>query len=171
VVSMALLRRFRGLQAPVADLPNVCAAGREIAAAAGLGHRIGFLPVDLLRDVLPSGFDVVIECDVGLYNEALFRRVRAALVPGGRFLIVDQLRLNDDLPPPHLEWALEGSLRDPDFAAPTVRAIVALLEALGFVNASHEPLSGSAGEVDRLHDRMTLIEARVARTADDWFPA
>lgn len=145
VIAMALLRRFPGLQATIADIPNVCAASSEIAAEAGLLNRISFLPVDLLRDALPSGFDVVIECDVGLYGEALFRRIWAALLPGGRFLIVDQLRLDDDCPPPRLEWALEGSLRNPEYTASTVRGIVALLEASGFVGASHGSLRGWSG--------------------------
>jgi SAM-dependent methyltransferase len=166
VVSITLARRFPRLKITVADIPTVCAAGRDIAEENGLGFRITYQPVDLLHDDLPRGFDAVLECDVGLYDEALFGRVRAALRPGGRFVVVDQLAPDDDHPPAHLEWALEGALRDPGFAAPTVASVADLMRAAGFEDVLHRLLPAMGGPGDRFAERMTLIEARAPVAAD-----
>ena len=72
------------------DLANVCDAGREIAAESALAERIAYHPADFLRDELPTGFDLALECDVNVYSEALFRQVRKSLRRGGRFVIVDE---------------------------------------------------------------------------------
>ena len=49
---------------------------------------------------------MVLECDVNVYSEALFRKVWAALNPEGRFVIVDQLAPERGVAPPsRLHWA------------------------------------------------------------------
>ena len=57
VMSHALLHRYPQLKVVVFDQANVCIAGREIAAEAGLEERITFLPGNFLKDELPDGFD------------------------------------------------------------------------------------------------------------------
>jgi predicted TPR repeat methyltransferase len=133
VMSLAFLRRYPRLRATVVDIANVCAAGREIAAEVSLADRITYHAADFLRDELPSGFDMALECDVNVYAVPLFRRVRASLKPGGLFVIVDQLAPADGVAPAsRLHWALEGSLRDPSFQFPTAAMIRDQLRQAGF---------------------------------------
>ncbi len=147
VVAMALARRFPTMTIAVVDIPNVCAAGREMVAGHGLDQRIAFVPRDLGSDDLPAGFDAAIECDVGLYSVSFFERVRSALRPGGRFVIVDELAFDDAAPTVHLDWAFARSLDDPGFVPPTVASVVSMLKSAGFGHVTHDRLadSGSAG--------------------------
>ncbi len=173
VVAVALARRHPGLRITIVDIANVCAAGREIVDETGFGGRIDFVAADLLCDPLPGGFEVALECDVGLYREDLFARVRTALTAGGRLFVVDQLPPDAGSPPVHLAWALEGALRDDSHEAPTVAGVVRMLEAAGFEARGGRPLPvatgtpapGRSGRVEgRGHDtfaeRFVVIEAR-----------
>ena len=72
VVSLALLRRHPGLRATVADIDNVCLAGREIADQTSQAERITYHATDFVEDELPTGFDLVLECDVNVFGERLF---------------------------------------------------------------------------------------------------
>lgn len=146
VVSLALLRRHPDLTAVVVDIANVCTAGREIAADTPVAGRITYHAADFLCDELPSGFDMVLECDVGIYSEALFRKLRAALNPHGRLVIVDKLaRPGLALSLPCLSHAFQASLENPDFTIPTVAELQADLVRAGFQPVSEEVLPG--GEV------------------------
>jgi predicted O-methyltransferase YrrM len=153
VVSLALLRRYPHLSAVVVDIPNVCAAGREIAMENALEGRITYHAADYLQDDLPSGFDLVLECDAGPYSEALFRKIRAALNPGGRLVIVDHFTAAEDVAPPScLFWAFGGSLANPNATYTTITEIQARLTRAGF-----QPLSES-----------TLPPRGVLRWSSDW---
>nr|NIV40179.1 methyltransferase [Anaerolineae bacterium] len=68
VMSLALLRRNPRLSALIVDIPNVCAVGREIAAENAMEDRVTYLAADYVCDELPSGFDLVLECDSGPYD-------------------------------------------------------------------------------------------------------
>jgi len=142
VVSLALLRRCPTLSAIVVDIENVCAAGREIAERTPLlRDRIAYQPLDILHDELPAGFDLVIECKVGVYEQALFERVRRALNEGGRFVLIDELPPEGQDPPiDHLRYAFHEALRDPDFALPAREQVSGLLEAAGFDLVSEQVL-------------------------------
>ncbi len=139
VNSMALLHKHPHLSSVVVDIGNVCAAGREIATENGLEERLTYHAANFLEDELPSGFDMVLECDVGVYQEALFRNVHEALNSGGRFVIVDD-RLEEEgvVPSNYIHSAFLDSLEDPDFAFPSVEGIEALLASAGF----EPPLKG-----------------------------
>ncbi|MHC4406124.1 MAG: class I SAM-dependent methyltransferase [Planctomycetota bacterium] len=131
---------------------NVCTAGREIAAENGLEERIAYQEVDdFLKDPLPTGFDMVLECDVGVYEEELFRKVYESLNSGGRFLIVDD-RVEDEgvVPSAYLPSAFLDSLEDPEFALPSVEGIEAMLAQAGFSQISR----------GRVLDDYAMIEAR-----------
>ncbi len=133
VVAIALAKRWPKLEVTIVDIATVCAAGREIAAAEGVDDRILFQGADFLRDPLPGGFDAVLECDVAVFSEALFRRIRETLRPGGRFVIVDEL-LPDEASADRSRraWALVRTLADPAWRAPTVGWIEELLGRAGF---------------------------------------
>jgi len=159
VVSMALARRDPGLTATVVDIPPVCTAGREIATEQGLEDRVTYHPADFLRDKLPGDFDMVLECDVNLYTEDLFRSVWNALRPGGRFVIIDQLAPEDDAAEPaRVLWAFAGSLADPQAELPAVPLVRDLLGRTGFLLVSEGPLSAAAEP--RASKGWIILEAR-----------
>ncbi len=161
VVSLALLRRYPRLTVTVVDITNVCAAGREIAAEHSLEHRITYHAADFRRDELPSGFDMVLECDVNVYSVPLFRRVRDSLHAGGRFVIVDQLAPGEGVAPAaRLHWALEGSLRAPAFQFPTAGMIGDQLREAGFRDLAESELPSAPCSCSRFSGGMTVIEAR-----------
>ncbi len=135
VMSMALMRRNPELRAVVVDIANVCSAGREIAEEQSMDARLAFHAADFLQDELPSGFDMVLECDVGDYGEALLLKIRTALEPGGRLVIVDHFAAETGLAPdtaPYPLWAFLGSLDRPNLSYPTVDDILARLRRAGF---------------------------------------
>ncbi len=162
VVSLALARRNQAPVATIVDLPHVCAAGRDVVREDPLRDRIVFHPADFLRDPLPAGFDMVLECDVGVYSETLFRKVRDSLNPGGRFVIVDQFAPGEGLAPPsRVAWAFEGSMIDPAFAFPTAGRICEWLREAGFHVLSEGPLaSGSPSRGAGFEQVWLVIEAR-----------
>jgi len=161
VISMALLRRHPHLTAVVVDIPSVCSVGREIAAEQSLEHRISYHGTDFLRDELPAGFDLVLECDVDVYSEALFRKVFNSLNPGGRFVVVDQLAPAEDAAPAsRVHWALQGSLIDPGFTFLTVSGVKNLMRKAGFDHLSDHPLHSPIDHAERFMGGMTLIEAK-----------
>jgi SAM-dependent methyltransferase len=163
VMSMALLRLHPRLNAVVVDIANVCAAGRRIAEANELQDRISYHPADFLTDDLPSGFDMVLECDVDVYSEALISKIWDALKPGGRFVIIDQLAPEEGTAPPtRVHWAFRGSLGDPRFRFLTADEVKAQLVKAGFEISSETPLPVVPEGPERVTRGMIMIEARKA---------
>lgn len=92
--AMAFLAKNPKLQATVCDRPAALEVAREIAATQRVGTRLSYLPLDFLKDDIPGLFDVIWYSNVlHIYspeqNLAIFRRAKAALAPGGRFIIQD----------------------------------------------------------------------------------
>lgn len=161
VISQALLCQHPHLTAVVVDIPNVCAAGRVMAAGKSFEQRLTYHEADFLRDELPSGFDMVVECDVNVYNESLFRRVWSALKPEGRFIVVDQLAPAVGVAPAsRIHWAFQGSMIDPEFTFLTSPDIQTLMKKAGFRILSQQPLPHSTERAERFMKGMTLIEAQ-----------
>lgn len=133
VVSMALLRKYPDLTVTVADIENVCIAGREIAAENSLSDRITYCPVDFLQEDLPPGFDMLLQCDVSLFGEELYRRLYTCLNPGGRLVIVNYFPLTENTAhASRLEWTFIDSLENPNFTCPTVAQTQTQLIQAGF---------------------------------------
>lgn len=137
VLSLALLRDHPALSAVVVDHPHVCAAGQSIAATRPEGARLTFIPGDFTRDPLPEGCDLALECDVGIYSEALFRRVWAALRPGGRLVIIDELAAprGDDDGPMQRRYAFYRAMTDfpsEEPERPSVGRVQGMLARAGF---------------------------------------
>jgi ubiquinone/menaquinone biosynthesis C-methylase UbiE len=88
IISFALTRKHHELKATVFDIENVCAAGRKLAEENDLIHRVNYISGNFVEDNLPTGFDMIIESDVGIYNAELFAKVMGALNPNGRFVII-----------------------------------------------------------------------------------
>lgn len=114
VVSFALLRKQHVLTSVVVDVENVCQAGREIASENKLEKRITYLAADFLQDDLPTGFDMVMLCDVGSFSEILFRRIYDVLNLKGHLVIVDKFAPSrTSAPPSRLSSAFLDSLKYP----------------------------------------------------------
>lgn len=152
VMALELLRAHPELLAVVVDIPNVCAAGRKIADQTPERERIYYHAADILQDELPGGFDLALECDVGIFDPALFRKVADSLNQGGRFVIVD------DLPGKSASFsrvahAFLRSLHDPQAALPSLAEVEAALLSNGFAGISTRQLS----------EGRLIVEARRSR--------
>jgi demethylspheroidene O-methyltransferase len=161
VVSLALARAYPELTAVVVDITNVCAVGREIAVENSLDERVSYHAIDFSRDDLPAGFDVVLECDVNIYTEELFQKVRKSLNPGGRFIIVDQFAPAEGAAPPaRLHWAFEHSLVSPEFVFPTAARMQDLLVTTGFQLIGESSFRPEPRPCRRFVEGLVIVEAR-----------
>lgn len=94
--AIELCRASPELSATVFDVPAALDSARQEIGAAGLGDRLDVTGGDYLADDLGSGYDIALVCNVihahdGGEVRRLLERVAAALDPGGRIVIVDQL--------------------------------------------------------------------------------
>lgn len=133
VVSMALLRKYPSLTSTVVDIENVCLAGREIAEREGFSDRITYHAADFADDEFPSGFDLVLQCDVAVYGRELLQKLYRSLKSGGRLIFVDHFSPAENLAPnTRVEWTFLDSLHDPNFGFPTLEEIKTGLSQTGF---------------------------------------
>ncbi|MHA2224820.1 MAG: methyltransferase [Candidatus Hodarchaeales archaeon] len=91
VVSLMLLKRYTYLSAVVIDLANVCRVGREIADSMQIGNRILYQEVDFIEDELPKEFDLILQCDAGVFSEEFFHKLRKSLNDDGRLVIITNI--------------------------------------------------------------------------------
>lgn len=142
VVSLALLERYPQLTSVVVDFEHVCAAGREIADVTPVADRITYLTADFINDELPSGFDLALECEVGIFNVPLFRKVHALLNPNGRIVLVAPWAPGEGLPPVgEIQSSFLGTLNDPDFQYTVTAVKQSYLVEAGFRHFSERTLS------------------------------
>lgn len=92
--ALEFLARNPTLRATVCDRPPALDVARELAARHRHGRRLDYLPLDFMARPIPGRYDVVwLSNVVHIYgpaeNRRLFRRILAALAPGGRLLIQD----------------------------------------------------------------------------------
>jgi predicted O-methyltransferase YrrM len=139
VVSFALLRKQHELTSVVVDVENVCQTGREIASENNLEKRITYLAADLLQDDLPTGFDMVMLCDVGSFSEILFHRIYNVLNLKGHLVIVDKFAPSrTSAPPSRLSSAFLDSLKHPEQSInfTTTEVVQTRLQQAGFQDFS-----------------------------------
>jgi putative methyltransferase (TIGR04325 family) len=160
VVSFALLRKQPDLASVVVDVETVCQAGREIASENGV-ERIAYLAADILQDDLPSGFDLVLLCDVGSFSDLLFRKIHDALKLNGRLVVVDKFALTSTDPAPsRLPGAFLSSLDhpEPSIHFTTVEMVQARIQEAGYRDLSTTPVPHR--EPLRWTLDWTMLEAR-----------
>ncbi len=92
--TVPLLRRSPGAAATIFDLPHVIPMARRRLAKLGLGDRVKLVAGSFYTDQLPPGHDLawvsaIVHQNSRAQNRAMFRKIYAALVPGGRILIRD----------------------------------------------------------------------------------
>lgn len=149
VVSLALLKQNPDLTAVVVDLESVCTTGREIANGTPMADRITYhAVVDFTQDELPSGFDVILDCDVEIYREELefMSQVRELLNEGGRLVVVTNLDgLSAWLTYPTINPPLQrrlnaflSALRVPRITTTTIEDVKTRLTKAGFQNVAEQ---------------------------------
>lgn len=94
--AMAFLQRAPGAHATLVDSQSAMAIARENAQKLGLEDRCEFVTADFRTQELPGQFDIIyLFSIVHSFDEPanieLLRRVRAALVPGGTLVLLEQL--------------------------------------------------------------------------------
>jgi len=102
--TIAFLQACPRMRATLFDRPTVVGLARERLAAAGLLERAALVGGDFYRDELPRGHDLallsaIIHQNSPAQNEELYRKVRRALVPGGRLIIRDHVMSSDRTDP------------------------------------------------------------------------
>lgn len=104
----AALGAHENLTGSLFELPEAAAVARKFLAGKPVGKRIEIVEGSFLELPIPHGHDVVLLANVvhvlsPQHNLDLFRRVRSAVTPGARLLLVD--------------FWLDASHTDPVFAA------------------------------------------------------
>ncbi|MDQ1358035.1 MAG: hypothetical protein QOG44_2408 [Acidimicrobiaceae bacterium] len=89
-----ILSSNSGLEGTLFDLPEVSTIAASKLAASPVANRVSVVAGDFTSDDLPRGHDAVLLANVVHYflpeqNLNLMRRVRAAVEPGARLLLVD----------------------------------------------------------------------------------
>ncbi len=92
--TVPLLKRAPGASATIFDLPHVIPMARRSLAKLGLADRVKLVPGSFYTDQLPPGHDLawvsaIVHQNSRAQNRAMFKKIYAALVPGGRMLIRD----------------------------------------------------------------------------------
>lgn len=158
VVSMALLRKYPSLTSTIVDIENVCIAGRGIVEREGFSDRITYYPAEFEHDEFPSGFDLVLQCDVAVYSIELLQKLYRSLKPGGRLIFVDHFSPAKNLAPiTRIEWTFLDSLHDPNFGFPTLDEFKSLLAQTGFAVSDEHHALGKG---------LILLQAQKARKRD-----
>lgn len=94
--SIALCQQYPQLSAVVVDGAQPLIVGRESIAAAGMAGRITTQAGNFVTDDLGAGYDVALLFNIvhgftPAGNLELFRKIKAALNPGGQLIVLEQL--------------------------------------------------------------------------------
>lgn len=102
--TIAFLEADPEMSATLFDLPEVVEMARDRIEEAGLMDRVTIAAGDFYQDPLPPGHDLamvsaIIHMNSAVQNVALYKKIRAALVPGGRIVIRDHVMKPDKTAP------------------------------------------------------------------------
>jgi SAM-dependent methyltransferase len=91
---VAILSANAGLEGTLFELPKVAEIAKRKLAASSVADRVSVAVGNAVEDELPGGHDAVLLANLVHYflpqpNVELVRRVRAAVEPGARLLLVD----------------------------------------------------------------------------------
>lgn len=104
--SVAFCRRYPNLEATILEHPKIAPLARRAIREAGMAHRIRVVGVDIVRQPLPRGFDLVLLSNIlhahGEHeNRSLLLKLHRSLRPQGRLLLRDVFMRGDGTAP---EW-------------------------------------------------------------------
>jgi predicted O-methyltransferase YrrM len=128
VMSIALAKKNPHLHACVLDLATVCEIAARNIKRAGLSSRVRTLPGDI-RHRLPTGYDVIMFCDIGPVSMKLLRNTYKSLPADGLIVVVDRY-LSDDRTKP-LD-RLVAQFVGASFPQATRSDMVAAVQSCGF---------------------------------------
>ncbi len=102
--TLAFLEAAPEMRATIFDRPEVIEMARERVGAAGMLERVALVAGDFNQDPLPAGHDLafvsaIIHQNSPEENVALFRKIFAALEPGGRVVVRDHVLSPDRTTP------------------------------------------------------------------------
>jgi SAM-dependent methyltransferase len=145
--AMAFLAKNPRLRAIVCDREDALEVAKEIASTHKGRQRLSYVPLDFCKEPIPGTYDVIWYSNVlHIYspkeNQAIFRRVRAALKPGGRFIIQDAfLRDREGLYPTEASlFAISMLLFTEQGNTYTVSEAAKWLRQAGFVSIKSIPI-------------------------------
>jgi cyclopropane fatty-acyl-phospholipid synthase-like methyltransferase len=128
VMSIALIKRNPHLRGCVMDIEPVCPIAEENIREAGLSDRIITLAGDFKTD-LPSGYDVIMCCDIGPIQKNLLSLANKKLPDKGMVLLVDRFLSEDRTEPlDRIMNQLAGS----EFSMETKSELTETLRSCGF---------------------------------------
>ncbi len=139
--TIPFLRRHPDALATIFDLPEVIPMAGELLQRMGLADRVRLVAGSFYTDDLPRGADLawvsaIVHQNSRVQNRELFRKVFAALVPGGRILIrdfvMDETRTD---PPGGAFFAVNMLVGTPGGGTFTFSELRDDLAAVGFVDA------------------------------------
>jgi SAM-dependent methyltransferase len=104
--TLACCRRFSRLRATLVEHPSVASFARRAVKNSAMAKRVHVVGLDILKDPLPTGFDIVLLSNVlhgqGVQqNRVLLKNVYRSLNPGGRLILRDVCLGHDRTDP---EW-------------------------------------------------------------------
>ena len=127
VMSLALVRKHKHINATVLELENVARVANRIIKREKLSGRVKAIAGDMNKSI-PPGYDVIMLCDIEMTAQRLENAYRA-LPPGGMLVVVDTL-MREDLTEPF--YLLMWQLRSNSLWLITKRDIVNEIKASGF---------------------------------------
>ncbi len=147
--SLLLARKYPQLKVTQLDLPGVVKVARELQENEPEFDRISFIPADYRQADLPGGHEAVLFCGA-IHQESpesaaiVLEKVRAALPPGGRVIIVDMMVNGEGTQPAFSAlFGLNMMLVNPQahmFSEPQLKK---LLEETGFDDPSCRAIAES----------------------------
>lgn len=148
IFGITIAQRNPSAQVTAVDWPNVLAVATENARAAGVADRHGLIPGDAFKVAYGTGYDVALLTNFLHHfdrdtNIALLKKVAAALVAGGRVVILEMVPNDDRISPPLAAgFALTMLAGTPAGDAFTFAELRDMLSAAGFGPASSHALPG-----------------------------
>jgi 3-hydroxy-5-methyl-1-naphthoate 3-O-methyltransferase len=128
VMSIALAKTYPHLRGCVLDIPAVSAIAAGNISRAGLSGRVGTLAGDIHHS-LPTGYDVIMFCDIGPLPKQLLSNAYKRLPANGLLVVVDRYLSEDGTKPlDRLVEYFAGS----SFGLATWRDMVQAIKACGF---------------------------------------
>lgn len=143
VMSIAMVKRHPHLRACVFDIEPVCRVARQIINENGMSQKITAQGGDFSAG-LPTGYDVIMFCDLGPIRDELLSLAFDALPVDGLLVIAADLPSEDKTRP--IEQPLER-LVAPSYGWETRRELTSALKAHGFRRIRYRPVCGNYGVI------------------------
>jgi precorrin-6B methylase 2 len=146
--AIAFAREKADLRATILDVPAVLSLTQRYVAEASLSDRVTTVAGDLRADGFGRDYDLALLSAICHMlgpdeNQDLFRRVFAALAPGGRVVIQDHImRDNKTAPKAGAIFAVNMLVGTPRGSSFSEAEYMAWLSAVGFVDVRHAALAG-----------------------------